>query len=260
MVVRRRPLDPVPLEQQQVERERARVCDASGSAPSPAPTRPAATSRAARRGTSACTSRRSRRPSRRPRAGCPRARSRSRPSGACRGRASTRRARRADAPRPWRSRRARQRPSEPALVIERLDQASFETALAPVGGHRRRRAAPWRRAISVIRRPKKPHWATITVSPGSSRLAIPASMPAVPVQWSGSTSAVGHPVHAPRAARRRPAGSRASSGRGGRASAVSWLRAPRGPRSWDPGRRAAARAGEAGGERRPSRQGAALRP
>jgi len=44
----------------------------------------------------------------------------------------------------------------------------------------------WRRAMSAIRLPKKPAWATTALSPGSSRLDIPVSMPAIPVQCSGS--------------------------------------------------------------------------
>ena len=41
--------------------------------------------------------------------------------------------------------------------------------------------APTRSAMSSIRCPKKPHTHMITVSPGSSRLLIPTSMPADPV-------------------------------------------------------------------------------
>ena len=104
---------------------------------------------------------------------------------------AARRARPAGAPRRWTSRHAPRRPSGPgARGREPPSSASFETH-SPQSAVTVTTRAPCRRAISEIRRPKKPHWATITVSPGSSRLAIPASMPAVPVQWSGSTSPSG---------------------------------------------------------------------
>ena len=51
----------------------------------------------------------------------------------------------------------------------------------PSGAVSSTRSAPARRAISAMRAPKNPAWSTSTVSPGSTRFAIPASMPEVPL-------------------------------------------------------------------------------
>ena len=40
---------------------------------------------------------------------------------------------------------------------------------------------PWRRAISIMRLPKKPQLPMMAVSPGSTSEARPASMPEVPL-------------------------------------------------------------------------------
>ena len=49
--------------------------------------------------------------------------------------------------------------------------------------------APNRRAMYAIRSPKKPHMQTATASPGSRRLASPASIPAEPVPESAIVAA-----------------------------------------------------------------------
>ena len=79
--------------------------------------------------------------------------------------------------------------------------------------------APSAPRISAMRRAEEAEMPTMTVSPGSTRLTMPASMPEVPVP--GAAAPARRARGRPRAAgRRRRGGSRAGSGRGARASAL----------------------------------------
>src|ERR1035438_5346298 len=61
-------------------------------------------------------------------------------------------------------------------------RASCGSKGSPHGLDRRTTSAPWRRAISPMRSPKKPLVRSANFSPGSMKLATAVSMPAVPVQ------------------------------------------------------------------------------
>ena len=123
--------------------------------------------------------------------------------------------------------------------------------------HHARRHGAERSQRSAGRRSRTGRRSPCRPAPRGSR----SRPPCRPCPCSGA-AAPGRPASGTRAAagRRRRAGSRASSGRGGRASAASSRRARRDPRSSGRGRRAAALAVEAGGERRPSPQGGAGSP
>jgi hypothetical protein len=75
----------------------------------------------------------------------------------------------------------------PSTCAPRLPDRSAR----PAGPSRGRTRAPYRAAISAMRRPKLPLAHTKTVSPASTRLAKPASIPRLPVPASSAVNASG---------------------------------------------------------------------
>ena len=216
MVVGGRPLDPVALERQQVERERHRRAARADPLERPLGDARAGTSRAARPGTSGCTSRRSRPPSRRSRARTP-------PSEVTQSAISSARGR-AHAPRP-----ARRSGCSTPLDVSACTTAtggrrgwsssvasrrSFGDRLAPIGLALDHDSAPQRAGdLGDPARRRSPHarhdQPCRRARAGSPR---PASMPAVPVQCSGSTRPSGHRGRRAAACRRTSSRMSCSSG------------------------------------------------
>ena len=168
--------------------------------------------------------------------GTRRAWSRSRPSAACRRRRIASRARRSGARCRSRSRRGRRRAS---LVSGWRSSAatisSVGTMLAPVGLDLDHLGAGSARVLGDPARRRSRRRRRSTVSPGSTRLRIPASIPDEPVACSGSTSPLRRPVDLAQHPRRPRAGSRAGRGRDDRASASASLPARAGSTLVGPG-------------------------